>query len=93
MTKTKFYRSVTPSPLDTFEQAERFAHRDLESADLNPARVWAEAELVQQQLAFLLFHKERGRLLILLDGRCIHEDEWLRDRLQRLRAILRRRAA
>jgi hypothetical protein len=86
------HRNLAPDLM--FEEGgQRFSHRDLESPDQNVNAVWAEAEQIQQRLSWLIFQKQRGELIAVIDSRCVNEADWYPERLSRLRAILRKRAA
>lgn len=91
--RTRAHRRRLSPTCDTFESAERFAHRDLDRGDLDLARLWAEAALVQARLADLLYRKRHGALLTVVNEQPVYEDAWLKERLRRLRAVLRRRRA
>ncbi len=82
---------IIPNPVNTWEEAERFHHRDL--TDLDPMRAWSEAHLIEQRIASLTFAGERGTCITVENGEPIYAIDWLQARLSRLRAHLRRAAA
>jgi hypothetical protein len=92
MSSTSKFTALVPDPLNSFEGGERFSHRDL-ATGWDRARLAAEAHVIEHRLAQLAFRNDRGRFLACMDGELVYEQEWLRERLQRLRSILARRAA
>ena len=82
---------LIPNPTDTWEQFERYAHRDL--THLDPMQAWSEAHLIEQRIAALAFAGERGRCITVVDGEPVYTIDWLQRRLSRLRSHLRRAAA
>ena len=92
MTNNRIVSRLLPDPLASLEQAERFSHRDITS-DLNPMRAWAEASLIEHALAELVFHRQRGACLHIVNGEQVYAVDWLNERLSRLRAFLRRKVA
>lgn len=90
-TDTSIHRPLWPDPLATLEDAERFVHVDLETLD--PLRAWAEAHLLEHALAEMVFRRQRGPCLAIVDGAPVYAVTWAHDRLARLRRKLRRSAA
>ena len=82
---------MIPDPLDTWEQDERFHHRDLDQID--PMLAWSEAHLIEQRIASLTLAGEQGRCVTVVNGEPVYAIDWLHDRLARLRSHLRRVAA
>jgi hypothetical protein len=88
---TRRIPDLIPHPIDTLEQAERFRHRDI--ATLDPIRAWAECELLERRLAMLTYRRDRPRTWFSSTGEPTTETAWIQERVARLRAFLRRRAA
>ena len=84
-------RRLVPHPLDTFEDAERFMHRDLDSASSDALS--AEHRLIGDDLARRSFGRfPRPRIVVALAGGGFTDDvAWLRERQERLTTELRRR--
>ena len=81
-----------PDPAASFEQSERFHHRDVSA--LTSDALWAEIAVLRGELAVLLFSKARPQY-IHFDGtgRSTTDVGWLRARIARLSAEARRREA
>ena len=82
MSRTRRAQSIIPDPYDTFEQALRFEHRDVEK--LSVTEVWAELRLVKDELAKRLHSEGNG-------PRGAHDRAWLQERARRLDTEYRRR--
>ena len=84
-------RRLVPHPVDTLEDAERFMHRDLESAASDALS--AEHRLIDHELARRSFRQfPRPRIVVARAGGGFTDDvTWLKERLARLTTELRRR--
>lgn len=89
--RTSVTRTLWPMPTESHEAHERFTHQDV--AHLDPLLAWAEAHLLEQELALLTFQRQRGPCLAVVDGLPVYAVEWAHERLARLRRKPRRRAA
>jgi len=83
-------RRLIPSPIDTFEDQERFHHRDVPG--LTSLQLWAEALRAEDALSKRVFQRRRLRIVAVdpLIG-TVSDLEWIRARITRLRRELRRR--
>ncbi len=83
--------TVTPNPIPTpytsEREHERFLHRDL--SDLTAEEAWAESNVLVWWLSVATFQRIRPRYI----DDTISDQDWARQRLQRLRAVASRRAA
>ena len=84
-------RRLIPNPLRTYEECERYQHRDI--GNLTPTQAWAERELLGARLASLIFEGEDGRLVSVDHGTTIYESQWIQERLKHLARRVDRRAA
>ena len=93
MTSDSASMPLIPDPLKSWEQGERFHHRDL--VDMEADVAWAEAHLVTSEIARRTYFRQRNDVIYGgggLDGYVTTLD-WLHERLAQLNALLRRKAA
>ncbi len=83
-------RQLIPDPYDSYEQQERYYHRDL--ARLTAARLWAEQVLLTGALAELVFTETRPRAVAHdAQGNPTTDLEWLRERIEQVKSETIRR--
>jgi hypothetical protein len=68
----------------------RFHHLDL--PELTGEQLWAESVLLSVEFARIIVRKDRPKILGQTAGRHVSDHDWLRCRLSRLNAELRRRS-
>jgi hypothetical protein len=83
-------RGILPEPCRTEADEFRYYHRDL--AELPADRAWAEAEVLRQWLAVQIFNGQRPRYCFGIEP-SLTDQEWVRQRIDRLQAHLRSRRA
>jgi hypothetical protein len=71
------------------QATQRFHHRDI--PELTCEQLWAEATVLNGELARLLAGRDRPRVLGLIGGALVSDQDWIRVRLTRLKKELRRR--
>jgi D5 N terminal like len=86
---TRPWQRLIPDPLDCFESAERFRHRDLPA--LSELQLWAESVKLAKALADHAYNPRRDRLIV--DDSFVpkRESVWLRARLAAIQTEMRRR--
>lgn len=78
------YVPVTPKSL---EDSDRLYHRDV--ANLSADQLWAEATILTAELARRIYARERAYTVDRDSGDDTHD--WLRERIAKVKAELRRR--
>ncbi|MGE0359680.1 MAG: hypothetical protein AB7H93_16495 [Vicinamibacterales bacterium] len=80
--------SIIPDPCDTWEAWQRAEHHDL--AGLDPARAWAELQLLRRHVALLIWQRTRRLPIVRTTpaGEPVNARQWAIERIAHLEKLV-----